>query len=74
MKAKTFRQAYGVLQRHAQTLREQDEPDLDQLLTLVTESVSAYRVCQQRIAAVEQALDKALAGVNDIYLSSDSES
>jgi exodeoxyribonuclease VII small subunit len=60
MKAKTFRDAYGVLQRHAQTLREQDEPNIDDLLAIVTESVAAYQVCQQRIAAVEQALEKAL--------------
>lgn len=60
MKAKTFRDAYGVLQRHAQTLREQDEPNIDDLLAIVTESAAAYQVCQQRIAAVEQALEKAL--------------
>ncbi len=61
MKAKTFKDAYGVLQRHARTLREQDEPDIDDLLRLVTESVSAYQLCQQRLDAVEQALEKTLA-------------
>ena len=25
----SFREAYGVLQRHAQTLRNQDEPNID---------------------------------------------
>ena len=60
MKAKTFRDAYGVLQRHAQTLREQDEPNIDDLLAIVTESAAAYKVCQERITAVEQALEKAL--------------
>ncbi len=67
MKAKTFRDAYGVLQRHAQTLREQDEPNIDDLLTIVTESVNAYKVCKQRIDAVEAALKTALdgAGVNE---------
>ena len=60
MKAKTFRDAYGVLQRHAQTLREQDEPNIDDLLAIVTESAAAYKVCQERSAAVEQALEKAL--------------
>jgi exodeoxyribonuclease VII small subunit len=60
MKAKTFRDAYGVLQRHAQTLREQDQPNIDDLLAIVTESAAAYKVCQDRIAAVEQALDKVL--------------
>lgn len=59
----SFREAYGVLQRHAQTLRNQDEPNIDDLLTIVTESVNAYKVCKQRIDAVEAALKTALDGV-----------
>ncbi len=66
MKAKTFRDAYGVLQRHAQSLREQGEPNIDDLLAIVTESVAAYQVCQSRIAAVEQALEKALGEAAEI--------
>lgn len=65
MKAKTFRDAYGVLQRHAQTLREQAEPNIDDLLAIVTESAAAYKVCQERINAVEQALEKALGAAAD---------
>ena len=61
MATESFREAYGVLQRHAQTLREQREPSIDDLLTIVTESVQAYKVCQQRIEAVEKALEKALS-------------
>ena len=61
MATESFREAYGVLQRHAQTLREQREPNIDDLLTIVTESVQAYKVCQQRIEAVEKALEKALS-------------
>ena len=61
MAPESFKQAYGVLQRHAQTLREQREPNIDDLLTIVTESVQAYKVCQQRIEAVEKALEKALS-------------
>ncbi len=65
MTEKTFREAYGVLQRHSETLRNQREPNIDDLLTIVTESVQAYQVCKARIDAVEQALEKALgaAGV-----------
>ncbi len=58
---KTFKEAYGVLSRHAQTLRNQQEPNIDDLLTIVTESVDAYKVCKERIDAVEAALDKALS-------------
>jgi hypothetical protein len=43
------------------TLRNQDEPNIDDLLTIVTESVGAYKVCQARIDAVEKAMEKALS-------------
>ncbi len=56
----TFKEAYGVLQSHAETLRNQTEPNIDDLLSIVEESVSAYRVCKERIDAVEKALEKAL--------------
>ena len=60
MAIKTFKEAYGVLQGHAETLREQHEPNIDDLLSIVTESVDAYKVCKERIDAVEKALEKAL--------------
>jgi exodeoxyribonuclease VII small subunit len=59
----TFKEAYGVLQGHAETLRNQSEPNIDDLLSIVEESVSAYRVCKERIDAVEKALEKALTDV-----------
>jgi exodeoxyribonuclease VII small subunit len=58
---KTFKEAYAVLNGHAQTLRSQQEPNIDDLLNIVTESVEAYKVCKQRIDAVDKALEKALA-------------
>jgi len=57
----TFKEAYAVLQRNADTLRDQREPNIDDLLTIVTQSVDAYKVCKERIDAVEKALEKALA-------------
>ena len=62
MTEKTFKQAYGVLQQHAETLRNQQEPNIDDLLTIVTESVAAFNVCKERIDAVEKALEQALSG------------
>ena len=62
MTERSFKDAYGVLQQHAQTLREQDEPNIDDLLTIVKESVDAYSVCKARIDAVEAALKAALDG------------
>jgi exodeoxyribonuclease VII small subunit len=61
MATKTFKEAYGVLQGHAETLREQQEPNIDVLLKIVEESVGAYKVCKERIDAVEKALEKALS-------------
>jgi len=61
----TYREAYGTLQRHAQTLRNQTEPDIDNLIPIVTESVQAYKVCQQRIEAVEKALAETLGTAED---------
>lgn len=58
----SFKDAYGVLQQHAQTLRDQAEPNIDDLLTIVKESVHAYSVCKERIDAVEAALKAALDG------------
>jgi exodeoxyribonuclease VII small subunit len=58
--AKTFKEAYATLQKHAQTLRSQQEPDIDNLTTIVSESVAAYKVCKERIDAVEKALEQAL--------------
>ena len=57
---KTFKQAYATLQKHAQALRSQQEPDIDNLTTIVSESVAAYKVCKERIDAVEKALEQAL--------------
>lgn len=62
MTTETFRTAYGTLQKNAELLRTQREPDLDNLLEVVTQSVAAYKVCKSRIDAVEQALEQALSG------------
>lgn len=56
----TFRDAYGALKNHAETLRSQQEPNIDDLLHIVEDSVAAFKVCQQRIDAVEKALEAAL--------------
>ena len=59
---KTFKEAYGTcFRRHAQTLRSQQEPDIDNLTTIVTESVEALtRSARRRIDAVEKALEESL--------------
>ena len=56
MTGTTFQEGYAVLNRHAETLRTQQEPNIDDLLMIVTESMAAYKVCEERIDAVEAAL------------------
>ena len=64
MPTTTFKEAFAVLHRHSETLRTQQEPDIDNLLAIVTESVDAYKVCKERIDAVEAALKQALSTVD----------
>ncbi len=52
-----FNEAYRVLQRNADTLRRQTEPDIDSLVPLVEESLQAYTICKHRLDAVRQALE-----------------
>ena len=60
-----FMQAYRTLQQNAEYLRTQTEPDIDELLVRVAESVKAYRICKERIDAVEAALEKTLAEMQE---------
>ncbi|VWB62149.1 hypothetical protein BLA6860_02892 [Burkholderia lata] len=57
----TLKEADGVLNRHAQTSHNQQESNIEDLLSIITESVDAYKVCKERIDAVEAALEQALA-------------
>ncbi len=58
---KTFKAAYDILKTNAADLQAQDEPDIDNLMMTVEESIAAYRVCETRINAIQQALDAAFA-------------
>lgn len=66
---KNFKAAYEILQKNAAELQQQDTPDIDNLMTTVEESIAAYRICEARINAVQEALDAAFAeqdaSVND---------
>lgn len=67
MSYSNFRDAYSALKAHAETLRNQQEPNIDDLLNIVQDSVAAYKVCQQRIAAVDEALQAALGETNQVF-------
>lgn len=51
-----FKEAFQTLKSNADTLRTQQEPDIDLLLSIVKESNNAYQFCKKRIDAVEQEL------------------
>ncbi len=55
---KNFKSAYDMLKSNAAMLQQQDEPNIDNLMTTVEESIAAYKVCQERIDAVKKALDE----------------
>lgn len=60
--AQSFKQAFEILKNNAAQLEQQQEPDIDQLMDIVNESMQAYNVCKQRIEAVQQALDATFEG------------
>ena len=56
----SFKQGYEILKKNAELLESQEEPDIDNLMAIVEESMTAYQACKSRIDAVQQAL-------NDIF-------
>lgn len=63
---KTFQEAYDILKTNAETLKSQDEPDIDNLMSTVEQSIAAYRVCEARLDAIEQALNSTFAMDNKV--------
>lgn len=54
-----FKSAYEVLKTNAQLLQNSQEPNIDALMTIVAQSIDAYKICQARIDAVEASLNQA---------------
>lgn len=54
----TFKEGYEVLKKNAELLESQEEPDIDNLMKIVEESMSAYKACKSRVEAVQQALNE----------------
>lgn len=55
----SFKEAYQILKKNADSLESSEILDIDSLVHLVDESINAYKICQSRIQAVEQALQHA---------------
>lgn len=54
----SFKEGYELLKKNATLLEDQDEPDIDNLMKIVEESMSAYKACKTRVDAVQQALNE----------------
>ncbi|MFI8146537.1 exodeoxyribonuclease VII small subunit [Acinetobacter sp. ABJ_C5_2] len=54
----SFKEGHAILKRNAELLESQESPDIDNLMKIVEESISAYKACKFRIEAVQQALDE----------------
>ena len=54
----SFKEGYGVLKTNADLLETQEEPDIDNLMKIVEESMAAYKACKTRVDAVQQALNE----------------
>ena len=70
-----FKDAYQILKTNVERLEASDTLDVDSLVTTVEESIAAYKVCQERIGAVERALQKAFLQneLNDELIDGDGE-
>lgn len=53
----SFKDGYEILKRNAEQLESQQEPDIDNLMKIVEESMTAYKACKARVEAVQQALN-----------------
>lgn len=53
----SFKEGYEVLKRNAELLESQQEPDIDNLMKIVEESMQAYKACKTRVEEVQQALN-----------------
>jgi exodeoxyribonuclease VII small subunit len=54
----TFKQGYEVLKKNVELLESQEEPDIDNLMKIVEQSMIAYKACKSRVDAVQQALNE----------------
>jgi exodeoxyribonuclease VII small subunit len=54
----SFKEGFDILQKNAELLESQEQPDIDNLMKIVQESMSAYKACKSRVDAVQQALNE----------------
>lgn len=58
----TFKENYAILKQVAETLRTQQEPDIDALVPMVDKAMASYKLCKERIEAVKKAFSEKMSG------------
>ncbi|AMW78537.1 exodeoxyribonuclease VII [Acinetobacter sp. TGL-Y2] len=53
----SFKECYEILKNNAELLESQEQPDIDNLMKIVEQSMDAYKACKFRVDAVQQALN-----------------
>ncbi len=54
----SFKDGYALLKKNAELPEAQEQPDIDNLMKIVEESMTAYKACKSRVVAVQQALNE----------------
>ena len=54
----SFKQGYNIFKRNAELLESQEEPDIDNLMQIIEESMDAFKACKSRVDSVQQALNE----------------
>lgn len=54
----SFKDGYALLKKNAELLEAQEQPDIDNLMKIVEESMTAYKACKSRVDAVQHALNE----------------
>lgn len=58
--ADNFSKSYETLKTIAETLRNQREPNVDELIPMLEEATKAYKICKSRLESVQLALQEYL--------------
>ena len=58
--AQNFTHSYDTLKTIAETLRNQREPNVDELIPMLEEATKAYKICKSRLESVQLALQEYL--------------
>jgi|GEM_PF-1126453 len=61
----SFNHHFNNLKQIAEKLKNQSEPNIDELIPLVQSSVNSYQACQARLESVSQALAELLPNIEN---------